>query len=55
MAQVAIRPLLYPDALVRAVFTGDVTEIAANAFFRVNAGDNLVIQVEIAPVLDARH
>src|SRR5436190_24019463 len=43
------------DALVGSVFTGDVTEIAADAEVRIDTGDNLVIQVEVAPIPDAIH
>ena len=38
------------DALVRAVFAGDVTELAADAKAGVNFGDDFVIQVEVAPI-----
>ena len=39
------------DGLVRAVFAGDVAELAADAQLGINLGDDFVIQVEVAPVL----
>ena len=39
------------DGLMSAVFTGDVAELAADAQVMVDIGDDLVIQVEIAPIL----
>src|SRR5215203_4236774 len=35
---------------MRAVFTGDVTEIAANTIFIVDASNDFVIQIKIAPI-----
>lgn len=41
------------DALVRAVFAGDVAEVALDTFVVINAGDGFVFEVEIAPIRDA--
>src|SRR5205807_8949161 len=38
------------DALVRAVFAGDVAEVALDALRVINARDRLVVEIEIAPV-----
>ncbi len=43
------------DALVGAVPAGDVAEIAADAFFGMNAGDDLVVQVQMFPLGDFRN
>src|SRR5260221_735646 len=40
------------DALVRAVPRGDVTEFAADAEVGIDLGDDSVIEVEVAPILD---
>jgi len=40
------------DTLVRPIPAGDVTEVAADAFIRMDAGDDLVIQVEMLPFGD---
>ena len=40
------------DALVRAVPAGDVAEVAADALIAIDAGDDLVIQVEVLPLGD---
>src|SRR5579863_8383868 len=54
MAQIAIRTLFYADALVRAIFASNVAEVATYAFCCVNLGDDFVVQIEIAPVVNAR-
>ncbi len=41
------------NALVRAIPAGDVAKIAADALLLVDAGDDLVIQVQVLPVGDA--
>src|SRR5712692_3803213 len=43
------------DALVRAVLTGDVAELASDAEVGANLRDDLVVEVEIAPVHDVGH
>src|SRR5262249_37166381 len=43
------------DRLVGAVLAGDVAQAAVDALLRIDLGDDLVIQVELAPGLDARH
>src|SRR5207248_1654219 len=53
VAKITGGPLFHPDTLVRAVFAGDIAEIAADAFLGVDPGDDFVIQVEVAPVFDA--
>src|SRR5262249_31800843 len=44
--------VVHVDALVCAVPTGHVTELAADAFFGMNAGDDFVIEVEVLPLDD---
>src|SRR6266853_6925486 len=39
------------DALMRAIFTGNVTEIATDAFIVIDSGDPFVVQVERFPFL----
>jgi len=41
------------DALMCAIFTRDVTKIAADTKLRVDSSDDLIVQVEIAPIADA--
>src|SRR5262249_24569011 len=53
--QVAVGSFLHADALVRAIFACDVAEIAANALFGIDLGHDLVVQIEVAPVVHARH
>src|SRR5437870_13015846 len=48
VAQVAKRPRRRSDALMRAIFTGDVTEIAADTFFGIDLGDDFVVEVKVA-------
>ena len=43
------------DRLVAAVLAGDVAEPAVDALVLVDPGDDLVVQVELAPRLDPRH
>ena len=43
------------DALVRAVPASGVAECAADALLFVDAGDDLIVEVEVLPLLDARH
>src|SRR5262249_28940058 len=54
VAEVAGHPCVDLDALVRAVFAGDVAEVAADTLRRVDLGDDLVVQIEVAPVVDLR-
>src|SRR6266576_3464287 len=54
MTQIAQRTLFHAYTLVRAVFAGNVAEVAADAFLRVNFGDDLVIQIKITPIVDLR-
>ena len=42
---------LVVDALVRAVPAGDVAQVAADALRRIDARDDLVVQVEVLPFL----
>src|SRR6185312_13284112 len=53
IAQVATRTLGCGDALMRAVFAGDVAKIATDAELRIDFGDDLVIQIQIAPIADS--
>src|SRR5262249_15790455 len=55
LTEIAMRALLHPDALVGAVFAGDITKVATNAFVRVNLGHDFVVEIEIAPVIHLRH
>src|SRR5215472_6611063 len=43
------------DALVGTIFAGDVAKLAADAEITANLGDDLVVQVEVAPIADVRH
>src|SRR4051812_47675943 len=47
------RPV-HVDALVRAVPTRDIAEVAPDALLLVNLGDDLIIQVEVLPLRDLR-
>ncbi len=40
---------------MRAVFAGNVAEIALNAEIVVNARDGFVVKIEVAPIRDARN
>ena len=42
------------DALVCAVPTGGITELATDTGFRIDAGDDFVIEIEMLPLSDAR-
>src|SRR5579859_272652 len=55
MTQIAAWTILDAYTLVCAVLAGDITKVAANTLGFVDLGDNLVIKVKIAPILDARH
>ena len=50
IAQISSGALGCGDVLVGAVFTCDVTKIAADAQFGIDTGNNLVVQIQIAPV-----
>src|SRR5215475_4739001 len=52
IAKVAGHSRVNLNALVRAVFAGDVAEVAADTLRRVDLGDDLVVQIEVAPVVD---
>jgi hypothetical protein len=52
--QIAVWTLFHANALVRALFTGNVTKVATDTFLRIDFGDDFVIQIKIAPVLNAR-
>jgi len=55
VAQISFWAFCGGDALVCAVLTRDVAKIAANAQLGIDAGDDLVIQIEIAPIANAIH
>ena len=40
---------------MRAVFAGDIADLATDAQFGMNLGDDLVIEVEISPALHVGH
>ena len=50
-----MRTLIHSNALMSAIFTGDVTEIASNTFLGIDLGDDFVIEIEVSPVLNARN
>src|SRR5207249_10444751 len=43
------------NTLVGAVFAGDVTEVAADAFVVIDAGDAFIVQVQRFPLLQGGH
>src|SRR5262249_2852025 len=43
------------DALVRSIPTGCVAEVAADALLFMNARHDLVVEIEVLPILHARH
>src|SRR5579863_5914160 len=51
---VAIRLRVLLDALMGAVLAGDEAKVAADALGGVNGGDDLVVEVEVAPIGDVR-
>src|SRR5262249_15611846 len=42
------------NRLMRAIFAGDVAQPAVNALFLINLGDDFVIEIQVAPLLDSR-
>src|SRR5579885_1012343 len=48
------RDAIHVNALVGTIPAGGVAEGAADAFFLVDAGDDLVVEVEVLPLLNAR-
>ncbi len=42
------------NALMRSVPTGGVTELAADASFGINAGDDFEVEIEMLPLSHAR-
>ena len=52
-AEIAARTLLRRDALVRAVFAGDIAEVASDALLRDNARDDFVVEIKVTPVANA--
>src|SRR5512140_2203972 len=53
-AQICRRPWRDRDALMRAILARDIAQVAADTFLVIDLGDDLVIQVQVAPIHDAR-